>query len=329
MSTDYRVSDGEVRTRLNIAGTLRDLVEHHLASLAARSYSPATLAARRLHLRQFAGWCEMAGVVRLAGVESALFEDYQRWLISLRKTDGHPLTVATRVNKLVAVRTLWRWATQHLCLPHNPAARLELPRLPRRLPRAILTEGEVERVAAAADCSTLIGLCDRAILETLYSTGLRRNELVSLDVADLDADRGTVFVRSGKYDRDRVVPIGARAIGWTHRYREFLERESIRLGRRIDSPALFLNARWRRIRPTKLTERLRRRILAAGIAKPGSVHIFRHAMATHMHDHGADIRDLQEILGHAQLSTTEIYTHVSIGRLKWVHKRTHPAEQRE
>lgn len=164
-------------------------------------------------------------------------------------------------------------------------------------------------------------------MEVLYSTGMRRMELTGLDVGDLDAERGTTFVRGGKGDRDRMVPIGDRAIEWVRRYRTRLEAEMIVRSISSRSKALFLNARWRRIRPSKLTERMHRHIVAAGIAKPGSVHVFRHTMATLMHDAGADIRDLQEILGHSQLSTTEMYTHVSIGRLKEVHSRTHPAAQ--
>jgi integrase/recombinase XerD len=186
---------------------------------------------------------------------------------------------------------------------------------------------EVERVLRLPDCSTLLGTCDRAIIETLYSAGLRRMEVIGLDVGDLDSERGTVFVRGGKGDRDRVVPIGDRALAWIGVYRDWLDNERGRRGIPLTTKALFLNGRWRRIRATKLTERLHRYIVAAGIQKPGSVHIFRHTMATLMHDGGADIRDLQEMLGHAQLTTTEIYTHVSIGRLKSVHRLTHPAER--
>lgn len=217
---------------------------------------------------------------------------------------------------------LLAWATRTKRLLVNPAAEMALPRLPARLPRAVLSVSEAERVLAQPDLTSARGLRDRAILEVLYSTGLRRMELVGLDLIDLDAERGVVLVREGKGKKDRLVPIGARAIGWVHRY---LDTVRPRLVRARDPGALFLNARGTRIRPSRLTERLHRYVVAAGVGKPGSVHIFRHTMATLMHDAGADIRDLQEILGHAQLSTTEIYTHVSIERLKAVHVKTHPA----
>jgi len=130
-------------------------------------------------------------------------------------------------------------------------------------------------------------------------------------------------VREGKGKKDRLVPIGERAIAWTHRYLDAVRPRLVQGGR--DPGALFVSARGTRIRPNRLTERLHRYVVVAGVGKPGSCHIFRHTMATLMHDAGADIRDLQEMLGHAQLSTTEIYTHVSIQRLKAVHTETHPA----
>jgi integrase/recombinase XerD len=225
---------------------------------------------------------------------------------------------------------LLAWATRAKRITVNPAAELAMPKLPKRLPRAVLTVSEMERVLAQPDLATALGLRDRAILEVLYSTGIRRMELVGLDGSDLDAERGTLFIREGKGKKDRLVPIGERAIRWTLRYLEnvrptLIERAALRATPQRSTKALFLSARGTRLRATKLTDRLHQYLVNAGIEKPGSVHIFRHTMATLMHDAGADIRDLQEMLGHAQLSTTEIYTHVSIERLKAVHTRTHPA----
>jgi integrase/recombinase XerD len=202
--------------------------------------------------------------------------------------------------------------------------------LPKRLPRAVLSVSEMERVLAQPALETALGLRDRAILEVLYSTGIRRMELIGLDGTDLDVERGTLFVREGKGKKDRVVPIGERAIRWTERYLDdvrphLIEQSARRSVRNRSTNALFLSAHGTKLKPGKLTDRLHEYLRKAGIEKPGSVHIFRHTMATLMHDAGADIRDLQEMLGHAQLSTTEIYTHVSIERLKAVHTRTHPA----
>ncbi len=306
--------------------SLTALTTAYLTAAEAQGYAASTLASRRLHLRQFADWCDARGLLAPDQITPGVLERYRSWLFHLRQADGTPLSWATQANKLTSVRMLLAWATRTHRLTVNPAAELELPRLPKRLPRAVLSISEMERVLAQPDLATALGLRDRAILEVLYSTGIRRMELVGLDCTDLDAERGALLVREGKGKKDRLVPIGERAIQWTHQY---LDRVRTRLlMRSITAPerhALFLSARGRRIRATKLTDRLHQYVVGAGIEKPGSVHIFRHTMATLMHDAGADIRDLQEMLGHAQLSTTEIYTHVSIERLKEVHTRTHPA----
>jgi integrase/recombinase XerD len=305
---------------------LTSLITTYLAAAEAQGYAASTLASRRLHLSQFADWCDARGLFTADEITPAVLERYRSWLFHLHQADGSPLSWATQANKLTSVRMLLAWATRTHRLTVNPAAELELPRLPKRLPRAVLSISEMERVLAQPDLRTALGLRDRAILEVLYSTGIRRMELVGLDCTDLDAERGALLVREGKGKKDRLVPIGERAIQWTHQY---LDRVRTRLLLRSSTAperhALFLSARGRRIRATKLTDRLHQYLVQAGITKPGSVHIFRHTMATLMHDAGADIRDLQEMLGHAQLSTTEIYTHVSIERLKAVHTRTHPA----
>ncbi len=313
---------------MSALASLTALTTAYLAAAEAQGYATSTLASRRLHLSQFADWCDARGLLAPDDITPGVLERYRSWLFQLRQSDGAPLSWATQANKLTSVRMLLAWATRTKRLTVNPAAELELPRLPKRLPRAVLSISEMERVLAQPDLATALGLRDRAILEVLYSTGIRRMELVGLDCTDLDAERGALLVREGKGKKDRLVPIGERAIQWTHQY---LDRvRTLLLMRSITAPerhALFLSARGRRIRATKLTDRLRQYVVGAGITKPGSVHIFRHTMATLMHDAGADIRDLQEMLGHAQLSTTEIYTHVSIERLKEVHTRTHPAHR--
>lgn len=309
---------------------LASLITAYHAAAAAEGYAASTLDGRRRHLAQFAAWCDVRGLRSPDELTPGVLERYRHWLSQRRQDNGAALSWATQANKLTAVRMLLAWAARSKRITVNPAADLPMPKLPKRLPRAVLTVSEMERVLAEPDIAIALGLRDRAILEVLYSTGIRRMELVGLDCPDLDPERGIVFVREGKGKKDRVVPIGERAIRWTLRYLDhvrprLLERAAQRAVQGRSTRALFLSARGTRLRATKLTERLHRYLVRAGIDKPGSVHIFRHTMATLMHDAGADIRDLQEILGHAQLSTTEIYTHVSIERLKAVHARTHPA----
>jgi integrase/recombinase XerD len=287
-------------------------------------FAAGTVTARSRHLSRFAGWCDRHELGPLETIGMRELERYRDELIERRRADGQPLAWGTNAHHVTALRMLFAWAVRSGRLASNPAAELELPRQPMHLPRAVLSRREVERVLDATRTDTPTGLRDRAILETLYSTGLRRMELITLDVSDLQQERQLLFVREGKGRKDRVVPIGRRALRWVERY---LEEVRPRFTRLRDAGALFLTDRGARIRASRLTDRLHRYIRDSGVAKPGAVHIFRHTMATLMHDGGADIRDLQEILGHARLETTQRYTHVSIERLKRVHARTHPAER--
>jgi integrase/recombinase XerD len=298
------------------------LVVEHVDELETQGYTAATLDGRRRHLRHFARWCEIHAIARPTEVTPAILERYRAALFHHRQPNGRLLAASTQAGRLVAVRMLFRWLTRTGHVLYDPAAHFSLPRQPRRLPKAVLSVSEVERVLARPDIARPLGLRDRAILELLYSSGLRRKELLGLGIGDVDFDRGIVRVREGKGGHERFVPIGERAVRWIAMY---LDRARPRLTRDQDAGTLFVNSRGRRIRPNRLTERLHQYVLGAGLGKSGSCHIWRHTTATLMHENGADIRDLQELLGHAAISSTQIYTHVAIRRLKEVHQRTHPA----
>jgi integrase/recombinase XerD len=187
---------------------------------------------------------------------------------------------------------------------------------------------EVEQVMRQVDLSDPMGMRDRAILETLYSTGMRRRELMGLQVFDLDRERGTVMIRQGKGKKDRMIPIGERALGWIDRYQRVVSPELV-VGRDPATRAtLFLTHTGEAFTPNRLTQLVREYIQAANLSKSGSCHLFRHTMATLMLENGADIRYIQAMLGHAELSTTQIYTQVSIRKLKEIHTATHPAKPR-
>jgi integrase/recombinase XerD len=196
-----------------------------------------------------------------------------------------------------------------------------MPRLEKRLPRAILTAREAEQVINVPDVKEPLGLRDRAILETLYSTGIRRMEVCHLKVADVDVERGTLMVRQGKGKKDRMIPIGERALQWIDKYVADI-RPQYALA--PDEGFLFLTTEGESFTPNRLTQLVRNHVEASGVAKRGSCHLFRHTMATLMLEGGADIRFIQAMLGHAELSTTEIYTQVSIRKLKEIHTATHP-----
>ena len=173
-----------------------------------------------------------------------------------------------------------------------------------------------------ADVADPLGLRDRAMLEVLYSTGMRRMELAGLHVFDIDSERGTVMVRQGKGKKDRMIPIGERAVAWVRRYIDTVRPQ---LAVEPDDGTLFLTGMGDAFTPNRLTQLVRNYVRAADLGKSGSCHLFRHTMVTLMLEHGADIRFIQQMLGHADLSTTQIYTQVSIRKLQAIHAMTHPA----
>jgi integrase/recombinase XerD len=295
-----------------------------LESLRVANYSRQTVQTRQKRLRPFFAWCNERGIGRPAEVTRPMLESYQRWLFHYRKDDGEPLDPATQSGMLVTVRMFFRFLARKGRIEHNPAADLELPKLGRRLPRNVLTPEEVEQVLARPDITEPLGLRDRAILELLYSTGIRRMEAINLALHDLDATRGTVHVRHGKGDRDRVVPIGERALAWVKKY---IEEVRPRLVVDDDEMTLFLTQHGHPFTPSALTYIARQYIEATG--KEGACHAFRHAMATAMLENGADIRFIQEMLGHAKVTSTEVYTRVAITKLKAIHAATHPAARLE
>ena len=252
-----------------------------------------------------------------------ILERYQRHLYYYRKPDGKPLTLGTQHSLLAPIKTFFKWLAQENHLLYNPASELVLPRQPKRLPRDILSVDEVETILGTPDHTTPGGLRDRAILETLYSTGLRRMELPALKTYDIDLHRAIVIVREGKGRRDRIIPIGERALAWVEKY---LNESRPQLLLHQHEEALFLNDYGDPLPRDALARKVKRYMDRAGIKKTGSCHLFRHAMATHMLDNGADTRFIQAMLGHADLATTQIYTHVSIEKLREIHTATHPAK---
>lgn len=296
-------------------------MQRYLEALRIKNYSERTIENRQSYLSFFIVWCEARSLARPQEVTKPILERYQRHLFHLRKENGKPLTFSAQLQRLTPLRAYFKWLTRQNVLLWNPASELELPRQEKRLPKHVLTIEESEQVLAQPDLRDAMGLRDRAILETLYSTGIRRMEVVNLTVYDLDLERGTLMVRQGKGKKDRMVPIGERAVAWLERY-----LNDIRPGLVVppDDATFFLTSGGEPLSPNRLTQLVREYVDAAAIGKRGACHLFRHTMATLMLENGADIRYIQEMLGHAELSTTQIYTRVSIRRLKTVHALTHP-----
>jgi integrase/recombinase XerD len=293
----------------------------HCEWLEVKGYSTQTTRSRRIALRSFAVWANERGLTDPREITKPILERYQRHLFYYRKKDGDPLTIASQLTLLHAVRHLFKWLTRQNHILYNPASELELPRRSRQLPRYILTVQEVESMMNQTDCTTIEGLRDRALLELLYSTGLRRMEAAALSCYDIDLIQGVLLVRHGKGRRDRWVPIGERACQWIKKYLTEARPQFVAQ----DATALFVSDYGNVATAGFVADRVRRCLDAAGIEKPGAAHLLRHACATHMLEGGADIRFIQALLGHEDLTYTQIYTRVSIEKLKAVHAAAHPA----
>ena len=300
---------------------LTALLQRYLTWIETHHFAANTVSIRRLHLSRFILWCEERSVTQAREVTFAMIERYQHHLFHYRKRDGQPLTISSQSHWLTGLRSWFTWLKDQKEIEHNPTVEMQLPREEKRLPRHALSQDEVEAVLAQANVTRPLGLQDRAIMETLYSTGLRRAEALNLHLSDLDRHRRVVLVRLGKGNKDRFAPIGERALAWIDKY---LNEVRPRLLQDPTQPLLFITSKGRPIHPNDISARVRGYMNQAGVTKRGACHLFRHTAATLMLDAGADIRHIQAILGHESLSTTQIYTHVSIGKLCEVHARTHP-----
>jgi len=300
-----------------MASLIRDYVDH----MRTRNYSEATVANRTGYLRRLMVWCADRSLTRPREISKPILERYQRFLYHYRRPNGQPISFGSQAVQITAVRGFFRFLVRSNRLLYNPGSDLDLPKVELRLPRAVLTASEAEQVLAQPDLEDVYGLRDRAALEVLYCCGLRRKELVNLSLYDLDQERGTLHVRQGKGKKDRMVPIGERALAWVRKYMDEV-RPSLVV--EPDSGYLFLTLYGQPLSVSWLTDRVRDYVEKSGVGKHGSCHLFRHTMATLMLEGGADLRFIQEMLGHADPKTTQIYTLVSIKKLQAVHAATHP-----
>ncbi len=314
--------------KTNTAAILQDpdglagMAEQFFEWMAVTNYAETTIKNRRVYLGYFITWCEDRGLRRPTEITKPIIERYQRYLFHYRKKrDAKPLSVRSQHARLVPLRAYFKWLARNNHILYNPAGEIDMPRLETRLPRNVLTTSEAEMIINLPDIDEPLGMRDRAILEVLYSTGMRRMELIGLSIYNIDIERGTVMVY-GKGKKDRMIPIGERAIKWTQKY---LYEVRPSLAVTPDRGTLFLTEQGEPFTPNRLTQMVRNYVNASDCVKKGSCHMFRHTMATLMLENGADIRYIQHMLGHAELTTTQIYTQVSIRKLKEIHTLTHPS----
>ena len=272
-----------------------------------------TLAAYRRDLKTFSSWLEKE---RARGLDAAVAGDLEAYLAWRFARRTQPRSAARYTS---ALKRFYRYLLRERLIAADPTLNLDSPKLPRALPKT-LTEADVERLLDSAAPDTPLGLRDRAMLETLYATGLRVSELVGLKLAAVNLGDGVLRV-TGKGNKDRLVPLGEEAVLWLRRY--LSEARPLLQGKQ-PGDAMFITARGGGMTRQAFWYLIKRRARLAGITRPLSPHTLRHAFATHLLNHGADLRVVQMLLGHSDISTTQIYTHVARERLKQLHAQHHP-----
>jgi integrase/recombinase XerD len=293
-------------------------------------YGERTVVEYVAHVRAFLTWAE-AKDLTLASLRREDLIAYQSELLALRRSDGRPYSAGFQANRFSALKSFFGFLTRRQLVLHDPMAGLERPRTETRLPRTILTAREARNVIEAPRAQTPLALRDRAILETLYATGIRASELIQLSPLDVDTEDRTLRIVRGKGGKDRNVPLTPPAAAAIESYLSEGRPQLLataKTGAGVfpakASKRLFVSPRGGVLYRATLDKLVRRWAEKAGVRKRVTAHTFRHSVATHLLKHGADIRHIQALLGHESLTTTERYTHVEISDLRAVVRRAHP-----
>jgi integrase/recombinase XerD len=292
------------------AASLVDRFLDHLVT--ERNVSPQTVRAYSSDLARYLEWAERAGADPLGSDPRIL----RRYLADLDRARYARRTIARRLS---AVRSLFAYLNREGVVGHDPASVVGTPKLPARLPRLVPSD-LLTALLDTPDTGDPSGLRDRAVLELLYATGARVSELSSLDLGDVDLPGGQIRV-TGKGDKQRILPLYREAV---HRLQEYLSAGRPRLKPKAGEEAVFLNRTGTRLTDGGVRRMLTRHLDAVGASSGVTPHTFRHTFATHLLEAGADLRTVQDLLGHVALSTTQIYTHLGVQRLQRVHKDAHP-----
>jgi integrase/recombinase XerD len=273
-----------------------------------------TLDSYRRDLRKFAAWLEKERGAAMLQTTHADLQGYLGHMVAELK--AKPTSTGRAISSL---KRLFRYLLRQGKISIDPTLQIDTPKLPRNLPKS-LTEQDVELLLNAPDTQTPLGLRDRTMFEVLYATGLRVSELVTLRIAQVSMDMGVVRVM-GKGSKERLVPLGEESLDWLRRY--LAEGRPVLLAGKV-ADALFVTARAEGMTRQMFWYLIKKHAKTGGLHKPLSPHTLRHAFATHLLNHGADLRVVQMLLGHSDISTTQIYTHVARERLKKLHKDHHP-----
>ncbi|MCH7228690.1 tyrosine-type recombinase/integrase [Haloferula sp. A504] len=305
-----------------LATPLGALLEDWLESQRDRGLRPSSIATRKGHLRRFLQWCEQFGVTKPEWLSRGLCRAWLRSIDESRTSKGAPFRESTKEGMIRAVNTFCEYLEVNRRIDANPLSGVAVRRCRgRRLPK-ILDEDQVRSILEAPDTRDPLGIRDRSMMEMAYGSGLRRQEVVGLELGDLSRDGEMVVVRRAKGGRERIVPISRAAREWVFVYLQRSRPLLEVVGK--PSEGLYLTGYGEPFCAGAWGQRVKQYMKAAGIDCRGGPHLLRHACATHMLEHGADLRTIQTLLGHSRIDTIEVYTHVTPERLCQVHHRSHP-----
>jgi integrase/recombinase XerD len=295
-----------------------------IESLKAANYSPRSIRLYGNCAKPFLGFLRELGITNIAEVDRRIIQDYQT-RVYLSTYKGKPLAPSTQKGRLTYVRVFFQYLLKTGQVLYDPTGSITMPKQPSELPRGILSKKEIGRLLAVPNLETPLGIRDRAIMELLYATGIRASELCSLTLYDIDLNEGELRVNQGKGGKDRVIPLGEVACDYLEIYLNEARPKLAPTG----SNQLFLSRNGRKLDYSYLGYLVRKYSRKARLEKRTTPHALRHTCATHLLKGKADIRQIQKILGHSSLLTTQRYTKVEIGDLKRVIKKCHPRERKE
>lgn len=304
---------------------LRQFVEFLTEERSVNATPQQELEAFRARQRQHAGGAEksVAGTLVVTATDAIIDADVNLIRSFLHSLESHEYSAATMARKIATLRSFYRWMDKQNIVKTNPMLLIRTPRQNKRLPKAIDVE-QVERLLAAPDDRDLLGARDRAILETLYSTGIRVSELVGINRGEVD-EAGQALIVRGKGRKERIVPLGSHAMAAIVHYVGMLHRHENESGIVSDpGKPLFINKHGGRLSTRSVRRKVSKYLTQAGLDPDISPHTLRHSFATHLLDNGADLRSVQELLGHQSLSTTQVYTHLSTQRKRQAYDQAHP-----
>lgn len=302
---------------------LIDCLDYYLDYCLSHDESEATITGKRCLLNRFILWCSLNDIEYIDEITLPVVEEYRLYARKNYKgKKGELIQSESLRNIITAVKVFIKRMYFSEILEHDPLGRLELPKKPRRVPKNILSPDEIERVFEMPLLHGDTGLRDRAILEVFYSCALRRKEIIQLQLHEIDFDKMEVRVEQGKGNIDRIVPISERASMCLKFYIDYIRPKFATLA---SGTTVFLNNSGRAFKKCRMSELVTKYILQSGVATSGSCGTLRHSAATHMLEENADLRYIQEFLGHADISTTQIYTHVSKKKLHKVYNASHPS----